>query len=190
MADWIDSIAQAIEAEAAITVHAAQAQQHLEVALAESTAIGLAKGLRNYEDKEIAGPLISADPEEAYGRGARIHLRPSGRGGIGVFAGEPIKANHVVERCPLLLFAGKPSEAADYYITVDDDLYPNALALGFGSIYNHCPAPNTSWTASRTAMTIVSIADIAEGEEILINYGPKWFVSRDKQEISDVDAEP
>ena len=67
--------------------------------------------------------------------------------GLGVFARKLIPENTVIERVPVLIFPTKflwhPEETsplADYVFTWDDDRV--ALALGFGSLYNHSFTPN------------------------------------------------
>jgi len=47
-----------------------------------------------------------------------------------------------------------------------------ALALGFGSLYNHRVHPNADFVLDLEALTIdiIAISDIPEGEEITINY--------------------
>ncbi len=58
-----------------------------------------------------------------------------------------------------------------------------ALALGYGSLYNHSYEPNARYEASRRRTKIfVALRKIATGEEITINYNgepgdrsPVWF---------------
>ena len=53
-----------------------------------------------------------------------------------------------------------------------------AIALGFGSLYNHSKKPNAEWEIKKSSHTIVfrAIKNIRKGKEITIDYGiPLWF---------------
>jgi SET domain-containing protein len=94
--------------------------------------------------------------------------------GRGVFARRPIEEGEVIETCPVLVL---PAES------IEDDLAgiacyvfewgrgKVALALGFGSLYNHSYRPNARYAdvAGRTKL-FTAIRDIAAGEEITVNY--------------------
>ena len=96
--------------------------------------------------------------------------------GLGVFARKAIPENTVIERVPVLVFPTKflwhPEETsplADYVFTWDDDTV--AIALGYGSLYNHSFTPNASYEDwGRNNKRFIAIQDIAAGEEITINY--------------------
>ncbi len=47
-----------------------------------------------------------------------------------------------------------------------------ALALGYGSLYNHSNPSNLRYEAGREAhvMRLIAVGDIAAGEELTINY--------------------
>ena len=107
-----------------------------------------------------------------------------GKGGRGVYAVRDIAAGTQVERVPVLLipknqvFVGEggqsPSPAISWYVfdwagmTKRDYV---ALALGYGSIYNHSYAPNARYVKEPPdLLSFVALRDIAAGEEILINY--------------------
>ncbi len=45
-----------------------------------------------------------------------------------------------------------------------------ALALGYGSLYNHSFAPNATTLENSDELVITALRDIAVGEEIFINY--------------------
>jgi hypothetical protein len=107
-----------------------------------------------------------------------------GKGGRGVYAVADIPAGTVVERVPVILipkaqvFPGdgvpSPSPAVSWYVfdwagmTKRDYV---ALALGYGSIYNHSYEPNSRYVKEPPdLLSFVALRDIAAGEEILINY--------------------
>jgi uncharacterized protein len=96
--------------------------------------------------------------------------------GRGVFACQPIKSGEVIEICPVVELwdeaaALKNSELYNYYF-----LWKNkknaAIALGFGSIYNHSYSPNATYKKHLPDKTIefVAIKNIGKGEEITVNY--------------------
>lgn len=102
-----------------------------------------------------------------------------------MFCCDPIRAGDVIERCPLLTLRHVPEQLDDYCVRVpDDENFPVALPLGFGSLYNHSRSPRTVWAVIDQVMTVTAIDDIPQGEEILISYGPTWFSARNRHEIS------
>jgi SET domain-containing protein len=105
-----------------------------------------------------------------------IEVRPSSRHGLGVFALRRIGRGGLIERCHVLLLEPAEAEvvaAGGLYGMMYD--WPNgssALALGFGSLYNHDPDPNAEYTAHEDGpeLEIVARRDISAGEEITIDY--------------------
>lgn len=109
-------------------------------------------------------------------RGIASHLRiaesPTGAG-RGVFAESDIAAGQEIERCPMLIADGAQAEAlthgADGYV-FGWGSDSTALALGYGSLYNHSYAPNAETLETPTELVITAIQEIASGDEIFINY--------------------
>jgi hypothetical protein len=109
---------------------------------------------------------------------AAIYVTNSDLHGLGVFAGRDIEEGEVIEICPIILFP--KSELADVRKTFLDNYYFDwgetdewyALALGYGSLYNHSYEPNAEYGMDFEAKTIdfYCIKNIAAGDEILINY--------------------
>ena len=98
--------------------------------------------------------------------------------GRGVFARVPIPANTVFERAPLLIIPAKEvleCEHGDFLYQYVFE-YPSAknkvaLALGFGSLYNHSYQPNACHDdVGRHIKEYRALRDIQKGEEITINY--------------------
>jgi SET domain-containing protein len=97
--------------------------------------------------------------------------------GRGVFARRPIGAGAVIETCPVLVLpAGSVEDAS---AGLGSYLFEwgrgeLALALGYGSLYNHSYRPNARYLdlAGRTKV-FTAIRDIAAGEEITVNYNGK-----------------
>lgn len=112
-------------------------------------------------------------------------LQNRGRGGRGVFALRDIPAGMVIERAPVILipyeqvFGDSPgvreaSARISWYVFGWDGVTKRryvALALGYGSIYNHAHAPNARYEPEPPdVLRFVATRDIAAGEEITINY--------------------
>lgn len=109
---------------------------------------------------------------------APIYYAPSDVHGKGVFAGGPIPEGGVIEVCPVLLFpkaqlaAIRQTLLDDYYFDWGDDDSWYALALGYGSLYNHAYEPNADYEMDFENETIdfYALRDIEPGEEIFVNY--------------------
>lgn len=110
--------------------------------------------------------------------------------GKGVFAGLPISEGDSIEVCHIVKIAKAEipiihkTSLHDYYFLWGEDLEEAALALGFGSLYNHQLFPNANFflDLENETIDIVAIRDIEPGEEITINYhgepgdeGEVWF---------------
>lgn len=98
--------------------------------------------------------------------------------GRGVFAAESIKKGQVIEVCPIILIPKKDvsnlkgSVLVNYYFYFGKDNKMLAIALGFGSVYNHSYEPNATYKKKFDARVIdfVAIKDIKRDEEITVNY--------------------
>ncbi len=117
--------------------------------------------------------------------------------GRGVFARSFIPEGAEVERVPVLVMP--EDEALDPSGTVLANYVFEwgrgtvALALGFGSIYNHSYSPNARYDdVGRLTKVYTALRDILPGEEITINYNgdendlsPVGFEVRDEALASD-----
>ncbi len=105
--------------------------------------------------------------------------------GRGVFARRQIRKGEVIETVPVIVLPGEEvgdgSASTDYCFAWGRGTV--ALALGYGSLYNHSYEPNACYedVGGRTKL-FVAIRDIAAGEEITVNYNgepgdrsPVWF---------------
>lgn len=105
--------------------------------------------------------------------GLRIGLSP-GRG-RGVFAERAFARGDVIEVAPVLVLAANDVARIDgtileaYVFGWGDRL---AVALGYGSLYNHAWTPNVEYVKRRELGLIefVAVRDIAAGEELFTNY--------------------
>jgi SET domain-containing protein len=96
--------------------------------------------------------------------------------GRGVFARRPIAEGTVIERVPVLLAplehgtggASCPVLGRYGFLRNRSTL---ALALGYGSLYNHSYSPNARYDEEPgTLMVFMALRPIEAGEEITINY--------------------
>jgi hypothetical protein len=125
-------------------------------------------------------------------RNPALYIAPSDLGGRGVFTGVPIKKGDLIEICPVIVM--KKGEIPlldkttlyDYYFLWGDDQEQSAIALGYGSLYNHAAPSNADYGMDFDYETIEiqAIRDIEAGEEITINYhgdphdtSPTWFMT-------------
>ncbi len=107
-----------------------------------------------------------------------IYFGPSSLHRRGVMTAGAIGAGSVIEICPMLVLSTSQlerihhSELHDYYFLWGEGQDQPAIALGYGSLYNHSPHPNAtfSFDYQDETMLITSIRDIQEGEEITLNY--------------------
>ena len=108
--------------------------------------------------------------------------------GRGVFARRLIKKGEVVEKVPMIVMTAKEyeedlsgSRLSNYCFAWGRDQV--ALALGYGSIYNHSFSPNARYEdVGPQTKVFVAMRVIEPGEEITVNYNGKpksrskvWF---------------
>ena len=119
----------------------------------------------------------------------RLEIKSSDIEGLGVFAKEKIKAYELVESAPAILFcdsifsdwlklSGVRHIIHDYHFHWPNGLA--AMALGFGSLYNHSSKPNIIFCVNEKLKSIEFTAykDIEPGDELLIKYNEDnklWF---------------
>ena len=110
---------------------------------------------------------------------ACVYVGDAGKKGRGVFAGEKIKKNWLIEEAPCLLFQMNEDDGDwsyfDHVIYHWGDHGWFAMALGFGSLYNHSNRPNAVYHLARNehgqpSITFWALRDIEKGKEITINY--------------------
>ncbi len=109
-----------------------------------------------------------------------VHIKDTGTAkGRGVFAARPFGAGEVVEVCPVVLLRKpyvvlyKELKTVVFHWEVPEGEAPTqALALGYGSLYNHANPSNLRYETDRGADVIrfIAVRDIEAGEELTINY--------------------
>lgn len=116
----------------------------------------------------------------------KVRVGESDIHGIGVFATASIDTGDIVEVCPVLIL-----DAGDIALVDRTRLYDfyygwpegqGALALGYGSLYNHSADPNADYEKDPWGQVIRvrALRPIAEGEEVTVDYSrggtnPLWF---------------
>ncbi len=110
--------------------------------------------------------------------------------GRGVFTSVSIDVGDLIEVCPVIIIPKRELPIIhktilhDYYFLWGDALNDCAIALGYGSLYNHRLHPNANFILDieNKTIDIEAIARIDVGEEITLNYngepgddGVLWF---------------
>lgn len=119
-----------------------------------------------------------------------IHVGSSKGKGRGVFARRQLAEGELIEQAPVLVIPGaewrhiEQTVLYNYCFSWGPDLEHAALALGFGSLYNHSYQPNAVYIKRMAEMVIdfIALRKIGLGEEITVNYNgspgdqaPMWF---------------
>lgn len=103
------------------------------------------------------------------------HIKNKGRG---VFSNDPITSGEIIEFCPVLVIPSVEqvhldhTKLYDYYFMWGDDQRDMAIALGYGSLYNHDAHPNANYETyfEEEILVIKAIMDIPAHTEITISY--------------------
>jgi len=113
--------------------------------------------------------------------------------GRGVYAKRDIKKGEIIERCPIIEVSKhdtsnlKESVLVTYFFYFGKNKERIAMALGFGSIYNHTDKPNAIYKIKPKEKIIdfIALTDIKKDEELTFNYynssnlkdkkNPLWF---------------
>jgi SET domain-containing protein len=120
--------------------------------------------------------------------GPSLYAAASHRHGRGVFAGRRFRKGEILERCPILPITAKERRALERTrlsaYMYERDAGAAAIALGFGSLYNHSFDANAECELLVNEGTAVfrALRAIAPGEEITIRYTDEshlWFVPRE-----------
>ncbi len=119
-----------------------------------------------------------------------ITVGPSRGRGRGVFARRHFAEGELIEQVPVLVIPGEEWHFIEktvlfsYCFSWGADSEHAALALGYGSLYNHSYQPNATYVKRLAELLIdfVALRPIAAGEEVTVNYNgspnnqaPMWF---------------
>jgi len=109
--------------------------------------------------------------------------------GRGVFSTAEIPESSIIEICPLIIIPKSEithldkTSLYDYYFVWDDE-GSAAIALGYGSLYNHSDSPNAEFSFQKEDKTLIvkTISDVLPDQEITIDYtggsGELWWNRR------------
>ncbi|PPK85393.1 hypothetical protein CLV84_2289 [Neolewinella xylanilytica] len=105
-----------------------------------------------------------------------LYVRPSSLGGRGVFTAETIEEGAIVELAPVIVLTSEDRLAIhattlhDYYFLWGGE--GAAIALGYGSLYNHASPGNLDFEMDYDFEQIRFSAarQIRSGEELVIDY--------------------
>lgn len=122
-----------------------------------------------------------------------VAVRPSPVHGRGVFATRPFDAGDLIERCPVIVVPAHERHLIDATALYDYYFYwadgAAALALGYGSIYNHGAPPNARWIRhfDTGSQDLIATRAIAAEQEITHDYthggiNPLWFTPRTREQ--------
>lgn len=95
-----------------------------------------------------------------------------------MFTAEPIEKGSLIEICPVIVLPKKEvpvihgTRLHDYYFLWGRELKQAAIALGYGSLYNHAVHSNAHYelNLSDNTIEIYAVEDIPAGAEITVNY--------------------
>jgi SET domain-containing protein len=119
-------------------------------------------------------------------RAPGLYYGPSDLHGRGVFCTHPLSPGDVIEICPAIvlpetevLLLGK-SRLYEYYFTWGEQQTQCAIALGYGSLYNHADTPNAQFTPDHQDDTLIieALSEISAGTEITVDYHAGKLVRR------------
>ncbi len=107
-----------------------------------------------------------------------LYFGPSPLGGRGVFTRSFILKGAVFEICPVIVLPAEDlpvihnTRLHDYYFMWGWEDNQCAIALGYGSLYNHAYNPNAQYLIDIDNETIefIALRDIQKGEEITVSY--------------------
>ncbi len=111
-------------------------------------------------------------------RMADLTIGSSAGRGRGVFAARRFEPGETIEVCPVIALSEADARTLDgtglydYYFGWGTDGKAAAIALGYGSLYNHSPSPNAAHRKHQAdgSISITAVRRIERGEEILIQY--------------------
>jgi SET domain-containing protein len=115
-----------------------------------------------------------------------LFIAPTTDRGRGVFTREPIAAGSIIEVAPVIVMSAADREKIDQTLLHDyifewgEDKSQCCMALGYVPVYNHSYEANCEYEMDYEAntITIITVRDIREGEELCINYNGDWNDTR------------
>lgn len=106
-----------------------------------------------------------------------LYVQQHPKKGRGVFTAQRIPAGSSIESCPVIILSPEDTHHIhrtrlhDYYFLWGED-GSSAIALGWGSLYNHSSRPNADYQMdlAHASIDFVAIRNIEPGQEITVSY--------------------
>lgn len=107
-----------------------------------------------------------------------MNIRNTKNKGRGVFASKNYNIGETIEDCPVIVLSSMDRKGIEgtnlynYYFSWGANRDEAAIALGYGSLYNHSYSPNAKYIKQTREgiLRIVTYRDIRIGDEIKVNY--------------------
>jgi SET domain-containing protein len=108
----------------------------------------------------------------------KIRLGPTAKKGRGVFATAPIARGELIEASPVIVIPAEqwphvePTVLSLYIFNFGPEGEHAAIALGYGSLYNHSYSPNAEYIKywEDRLIRFTALRHIEVDEEITVNY--------------------
>lgn len=117
-----------------------------------------------------------------------LEIKNTSEKGRGVFAKRDFSEGEIIEHAPVIVIPTNEEPSRDmvlynYTFGWGKDFKQSALALGYGSLYNHSKNPNAYWILNEKNLEINFIAKraIKAEEEITISYNGNFNSNKDTQ---------
>jgi SET domain-containing protein len=104
--------------------------------------------------------------------------------GHGVYARSGIPSGEFVEMAPVVVTGTMPEDEnlARYVIAWNGRF---GVPLGWTMLYNHSDKNSCAYSSNfhDSLLGIMTLREIAAGEQLTVNYGPNWFLSRKIEKV-------
>jgi len=125
-----------------------------------------------------------------------FYIKNTKKYGRGLYAQRNIKKGEVIERSPVISISKKEGDDTiktvfNFYVYEWAEGFHSALALGYGSLFNHSPNHNVDYCNLYETGLIVFTAkrNIKKGEQLFINYGYDPIAARKRVEKLRIEKE-
>ena len=122
--------------------------------------------------------LLQANSETIMQRIPGLYIAKLKNKGRGVFTAEAISKGSIIEICPIIKIPAHEvdiiheTDLHDYYFVWGEHEEEGAIALGYGSLYNHSYKPKAEYIydLDENVIEIIALKNIKAGKEITCNY--------------------
>jgi len=111
-----------------------------------------------------------------------LYIAPASNMGRGVFTGEPIEKDTIIEISPVIVMTKDERKLLDQTLLHDyifewgEKSQQCCMALGYVAVYNHSYKSNCEYEMNfdEQVITIKAMRYIKAGEELFLNYNGDW----------------